>query len=189
MYSTEQQRLTNIANTIKKALSSYTTVNAFRFDLRLPEIHNIDGDSPTLATSQSDISQLFAILRRLLSQHAKRVNYSKPLQIRYSWKREKVDSENHHYHILVIINNDLFWQPGHTEAPNTLAWYVEHAWCETLGLMKEPNIGLVYSPPGCYQRFNQRWDGVELPYFATYLAKEKSCYYNGGSRAFGTSKI
>ncbi|MEY8198109.1 MAG: inovirus Gp2 family protein [Colwellia sp.] len=172
--------------TIESALFQYPRVFATRFDLMFPK-HMQNWPSSVISRF---LDYFKADVESYLKARGKSVDKCKP---RIVWAKERNTSMNSHYHVLLLLNRDVFYRSGRiaSDKPNTVS-RIEAAWAKALNLSFEQVQGLVNFPPNRDYRVDR-----DSPYFypqladlfyrASYLAKEDTKAYEDGTRHFSCS--
>lgn len=128
--------------------------------------------------------------RRMAAQENKRAHTS---EVRYVWAREQGQgSQVHHYHLLILLNQDAFYTLGKLESENQNLFHrLEEAWASALGLPVTAVHGLVEIPenPTYRIRRDEPMGQVELFHRASYLCKAATKVYGHGHHGFGCSRI
>lgn len=196
--------LEKIESTVRKSLKDYNRVYAVRVDLRLPSL----GDETDFLMRDEIVNNRFDqknIIKRFIEslkakiesqdkakkRRGKRNYFSK---VRYVWCRERVTSENDHYHVVLLFNKDKFFKLGAYDCPGSLSNIIMCAWCSALGEQVEGGSRLVEFVNNGRFYLNQRDAGFEedledFIYAISYLAKIKSKNYNENKRSFGYSLL
>ncbi|WP_336798350.1 inovirus Gp2 family protein [Erwinia aphidicola] len=192
-----------IFETINKALNEYPRLLAVRLDLRLPD----DDLSDCLTNYKPDadvitrfIASLKAQIKASVKQRKKAGKRTFPCTLRYVWVREFNSEGKKHYHVLLLINRDVYLglgcyggEIGEGVRAEGLASMVFKAWISATRLEEMKYRRLVYFPyQGCYHLIRSG------PFFkkncelviqrALYLAKERSKSNEDGWRNFGCSQ-
>ena len=184
-------------DTIDRALETHPRLMAVRIDLRFP--------SKELATDIKAITRFIDSLKAKLKANlkakkkeaqGKRVHDT---SLFYIWVREYGEqSEQAHYHLVLMLNKDAFCSLGNYQASLTcnprpsLSVMVRQAWCSALKLGDmENHVSLVHFPknPWYWIRAEER-NSVDYKGFlerVSYLAKDRTKIYNKEIRSFGCS--
>ncbi|KFK66598.1 hypothetical protein JS85_25260, partial [Vibrio vulnificus] len=130
--------LEKIESTVRKSLKDYNRVYAVRDDLRLPSL----GDETDFLMREEIVNNRFDqknIIKRFIEslkakiesqdkakkRRGKRNYFSK---VRYVWSRERVTSENDHYHVVLLFNKDKFFKLGAYDCSGSLSNIIMCAW-------------------------------------------------------------
>lgn len=179
--------LEKIHQTIESSLSQYPRVFATRFDLMFPaDIQN---------WPSKVISRFLDYFKSIVVSHL-RSQGLKPekCQPRVVWAKERNCAMNSHYHVLLLLNRDVFHTSGRLGSENlNLISRIESSWAKALGLSFEQVQGLVHFPANRDYKLDRNSPDfyvqlADLFYRASYLAKEESKAYEDGSRHFSCSQ-
>ena len=172
--------------TIESALAQYPRIFATRFDLALPE-----GSEGWASDVISRFIEYFkADIASYLKVRGMKADACRP---RFIWAKERNRSDNYHYHVLLILNRDVFPRSGCilSDKPNTVG-RIESAWANALGIPWSQSRGLVHFPKNRdysvdlnSQEFLPQLVG--LFHRTSYLAKEDTKAFEDGSRHFSCS--
>lgn len=173
--------------TIESTIAQYPRVFATRFDLMFPVgMQN---------WPSSVISRFLDYFKALVESHLKSQGMkSERCQPRIVWAKERNTSMNSHYHVLLLLNNDVFHMSGRLGSENlNMISRIESAWAKALGLAFEDVQGLVNFPPNRDYKLDRNSPNfypqlAGLFYRASYLAKEDTKDYEDGSRHFSCSQ-
>lgn len=179
--------LEKIHQTIESSLNQYPRVFATRFDLMIPkDMHNF---------SSSIISRFLDYLKAIIGLHLKSLGMkSEKCQPRIVWAKERNHSMNSHYHVLLLLNRDVFHTSGRLGSENlNLISRIESSWAKALSLSFGEVQGLVNFPRNRDYKLDRNSPDfyvqlADLFYRASYLAKEESKAYEDGSRHFSCSQ-
>ncbi len=172
--------------TIESMLAQYPRVFATRFDLMFPA-HMQSWSSNVISKF---IDYFKAGIESYLKACGMEVDKCRPM---FVWAKERNNSMNSHYHVLLLLNRDVFFRSGRivSDRPNTVS-RIEAAWAKALNLSFEQARGLVNFPPNRDYAINRNSPDfylqlADLFYRASYLAKEDTKTYEDGSRSFSCS--
>jgi len=172
--------------TIESMISQYPRVFATRFDLMFP-LHMQGWPSSVMSRF---LDYFKAEVESYLKAHGMGVDKCKP---KFIWAKECNSSMNSHYHVLLLLNRDVFFRSGRivSDRTNTVS-RIEAAWAKALNLSFEQVQGLVNFPPNrdyCLDRNSPDFYPQLAKLFnrASYLAKEETKAYEDGSRSFSCS--
>lgn len=185
--------LKKLKSTMERALGQYPRVFAFRCDLRFPA-HILQDDQSYANTMIGNFIESFkakiAHNRRMAVQQNKHAHTS---EIRYVWVREQGQrSPVHHYHLLILLNQDAFYTLGKVTSDNPNLFHrLEEAWASALGLSVSAVRGLVEIPDNATYRIrrDELMGQAELFRRASYLCKAATKVYGQGQHGFGCSRI
>lgn len=186
------QHLAKLKLTIERALGQYPRVFAFRCDLRFPA-HMPLGDSSTSNVLMGYFLESFRAQLERNRNAASRLNpNAHTSEVRYVWAREQGQgSDAHHYHLLILLNQDAFHTIGKLSSANENIFNrLEHAWAYALGLPVEAVQGLVEIPAnaGFHIRRDDPIGQADLFYRASYLCKEATKPFGNGYHVFDCSR-
>ncbi|KJZ09289.1 hypothetical protein TW85_22425 [Marinomonas sp. S3726] len=184
--------LSRIKITVDQSLKRSKRLVAFRFDLRFPA--NYQGDTEKVITKFFDSfkAKLKAIEKRQF-RLGKRVYKS---NLTYIWVRERYNSNNDHFHVVIMLNKDAFHSFGKLNSVNpNLATRIMASWASALSL-KDTNKdarGLIHQAKNGMYVFNEKDDNYSEKYEAffkrlSYFAKDRTKVYGTGRRSFGCSR-
>ncbi|MCD9501978.1 inovirus Gp2 family protein [Photobacterium phosphoreum] len=191
--------LTTIERVINDSLDDYPRILAVRFDLRLPESNQddyLDRDLPDSFNRDKLIPKFIESLKSKIKYDLKRKNKkwdrNFKCKLRYVWCREKESSNNEHYHVMIIINKDVYRSIGEYHHNGSLSSMIVSAWESSLSLDYNQVKRLVYFPSNCAYVVNYRDSKYEeqyddLFYRVSYLAKTRTKNINRYYRSFGCS--
>jgi len=173
--------------TIESAIGQYPRVFATRFDLMFPlNMQN---------WPSSVISRFLDHFKAIVGSHLKSQGIKpEKCQPRIIWAKERNRSMNSHYHVLLLLNNDVFHMSGRLGSENlNLISRIEWAWAKALGLTFEGVQGLVNFPANRDYKVDRNSADfypqlADLFYRASYLSKEDTKTYEDGSRHFSCSQ-
>lgn len=133
--------LCKINELIHNAFLDYSSIFAFRVDLRFTNPEAGCPDSPTCFQNSDGqvIKRFMASLQSQLdaadeSRRKRGVRFH-PTKIRYIWAREQTDMVFQHYHLLFVLNKAAYWRLNDYHSAESLAGKIQKAWCSALGLM------------------------------------------------------
>jgi hypothetical protein len=181
-----EKYLEDTFRTIECALADYPKVFAFRFDLRFPS-----GSDGWVTNVISRFTESFkAQIKAYLNQQGFRDDVCTP---RFIWAKERNVSKNIHYHVIVLMNKNVFFRSGCINSENwNLARRVEQAWATALEIDFIEAVGLVEFPRNRDYIVNRHSPEflqqlTNLFYRASYLTKEETKEYCDGTRHFSCS--
>jgi len=178
-----------------RALAHYNRVLAFRIDLRFP-------DWMTAFELTNDNVVLSAFFRHLNAELVKAgTKYTTVL--RYVWCREQHHSDKPHYHLMMYVNYDAYYQLGRLR-PSEGGGYegrglyhqIARAWARALGYLSCDVEGLVqvgenpitgYPYTACLHR-DDFMGQEEAVFNLSYLCKAHTKPFQQGVHVFGTSR-
>ena len=182
--------LTNIDETLKKALFEHPRTIAIRTDLRLP----LNFDRNDTCVISRFMESLKAQIRADLNNRARRGVRVHDTTLRYIWVKEQNKSMNWHYHVVLLLNNDTYNHLGNFNAQEgNMAARIKKAWISALGLCTYAYGGLVHFPknPIHYVNVNSKTYIQEydtLFYRVSYFAKADTKKFGNGTNSFGCSR-
>lgn len=188
--------LTATVDEILEAVNSQPRLLMFRADLRFPA-------SMKYGAMHKDNKVLTRFLKYFNVEIERASKAYKPF-FRYVWAREHDASEKPHYHLLVMLNYNVFGCLGIME-PNEYDVYLRdnlfhrmmRCWYRALGLlMTEPNGNLIHigEDPKTGKLWvaevkRTNWDSInQAVYSASYLCKHYTKRFAEGIRLFNTSQ-
>lgn len=176
--------------TISQAISTHSRTTAMRVDLRFPD--------NAVKTDDAAISRFIASLKARIKadylrkkKRNKRVHYS---GVRYIWAREKDTSLYHHYHVLILLNNDSYCCLGdYGASKGNMAARIKKAWASAIGVPHEELGGSVFFPDNPVYRLNTKAEDYadvyrELFFRVSYFTKAATKSYGQNVRHFDRSR-
>lgn len=185
-------------DTIDLALATHSRLMAVRIDLHFP---NKELAADTMAISRF-IDSLKAKLkanrkRKKKEAEGKRVHDT---SLFYIWVKEiGEESEQAHYHLVLMLNKDAFYSPGDFKAnpadkhaSPSLFIMTCQAWCSALKLDDiEKHASLVHFPQNpWYWLYADKRNSTTYKAFlerVSYLAKDRTKVYSKANRSLGCS--
>ncbi len=187
-----REYLDRLYQTCDRALTQYSRVFAFRFDLRFP----VGIDTPDYGYANQVIERFIASFRAKINYNrdlARQENpYAHDSTVRFLWAREQGMGESQHYHMAILLNYDAFCALGKFEAGrDNMFNRLEEAWASALSLPREWVSGLIHIPenPTYVMHRNDLGSQAEFFHRASYLCKSATKTYGGGVHGFGASRI
>lgn len=185
-------------DTIDLALATHPRLMAVRIDLHFP--------NKELAADTMAISRFIGSLKAKLKANRKRKKKEAQgkrvhdTSLFYIWVREHgEESEQAHYHLVLMLNKDAFYSPGDFKAnpadrhaSPSLFIMTCQAWCSALKLDDiEKHASLVHFPqnPWYWPRAEERNSGdyKRLLKRVSYMAKDRTKVYSKANRSLGCS--
>ncbi len=175
---------------LEKAVKSHRRTFAVRVDLRLGNIDPLFGYTDLMKRFIASLNSQIKAQQQRKAREGKRV---RPNVLRYIWVKEQATAEQPHYHLILLLNRDVYHCLGDFDSPKSLAFKIQKAWASALGYDVDEVCRLVHFPKNgtCeldanavdfdddYERFYQR---------AKYLCKEYSKRWVKGQRNIGSSQ-
>lgn len=193
--------LQRLHETIKASVDEHRRVTAIRVDLRFPAIEDSDHptcffyhDSSVISRFLSSLESQFDADEKRKRQMGIRVRHA---GMRYVWVKEQDSALLPHYHVLLLLNADVYHYLGnfHNAVPEhaNTATRICKAWARATRLPFEQAAYLVNFPTDGVYHINA--NSVELfsqmaSLFgrACYLAKARTKNFGGGLHSFGCSR-
>lgn len=184
-------------DTIDLALATHPRLMAVRIDLHFP--------NKELAADTMAISRFIGSLKAKLKANRKRKKKEAQgkrvhdTSLFYIWVKEHgEESDQAHYHLVLMLNKDAFYSLGNYQASLTgnprpsLSVMVRQAWCSALKLDDmEKHASLVHFPqnPWYWPRADERnsADYKRLLKRVSYMAKDRTKVYSKANRSLGCS--
>ncbi|WP_229624156.1 inovirus Gp2 family protein [Vibrio parahaemolyticus] len=191
--------MNSIEKVIDKSIDQYPRILAIRFDLRLPESYQddyLDRDLPDGFNRDRLIPRFIDSLKSKIKYDVRRKNKkwkgNYKCDLHYVWCREQDKSDNEHYHVMIIVNKDVYRSIGEYHHDGSLATMILSAWGSSLSLDYNQGKSLVYFPNNCAYVVNYRDSKYEEQYDdlfhrVSYLAKTRTKNINRYYRSFGCS--
>ncbi|MCL1145388.1 inovirus Gp2 family protein [Shewanella marinintestina] len=175
---------------LHQQLACNKRITCIRLDLRFPKVSNYQ-DPKVISRF---IDALKARLNVWKSQHAVQGKQHHRLGFSYVWVRERHNSHNWHYHLVLFFNKDAFAYLGILDLnrDNMRSRLVE-AWSSATGMIDIEVKSLVHisnkdikyldsNSAEFYEQLNRLWQQL------TYLAKVVTKDVNDGNRNIGYSR-
>lgn len=179
-----QQRITD---TLLNALKAYPRVLMLRVDLRLP---NVQAATDAAVISRFIDSLKVKIAVYLLRKH-REGNRKRMTDLRYIWAKEYGERNGKkHYHMVLLLNREVWCSAGNYNDPASLAGLIKQAWCSALRVGTQEYATLAHfpeSPVYWIDRGNNE-QLQEALLRASYLAKDHTKVTGDGERNFGCSQ-
>ncbi|EPD6751217.1 inovirus Gp2 family protein, partial [Vibrio cholerae] len=134
--------LDKIIRVVENAIDQYPRALMLRVELRFPQEILYDGEGVIKRFIESLRSQVDADIKRKRKNGKKTPNCS----IRYVWAKERDTSINHHYHVGLFFNKDVYYWPGKFDNESNLVYKIKRAWCSALNFDMDEGDGLVEFP-------------------------------------------
>lgn len=190
------QRLNDVLNL---AQDEYPRTLAVRIDLRLsPEWITEDSVCCNPNMSGDLLSRFISSLRAKIRHYQHRLQRSDkrvhPCRLRYFWVREIDTAFYPHYHVVLLLNKDLFRGLGSAGNPQSLWGMIQSAWMSALDLRDyDEHLSLVEFPDNpVYILDTNASDYLDhykrLVFRLSYLAKERTKTYSSRERSMGCSQ-
>ena len=195
--------LNTINQVIQVAVDDHKRVFAFRVDLRTPsdfdDYHKQHTDNPSykglrvtgamtrFLESFKSIIQCDLISKK---RKGKKVCIFKP---RFIWCKERNQSDNYHYHVIILLNKDIYFTLGDFNSEKSMAFKVMKAWASALGLVDVNHAKRLVHFPANPSYFIDRNSSVfekqyeELFHRVSYFAKVETKEYGNRQHNFGGS--
>jgi len=182
--------LDKIDNVFGNALAEHPRTCAIRVDLRLPDEHN--GYSTNIISKFIDSikAQISADLNKKVRSGGRNRNCS----VRYVWVKERDTSMNSHYHLVLLLNSDVYNCLGSITAKSgNMSSRIKKAWSSALGIDYDSFAGLVHFPKKCVYKINVNSSSFEndlddLFHRVSYFAKTNTKEVGNRSNNFGSSR-
>ncbi|MGR5144453.1 inovirus Gp2 family protein [Photobacterium sp. DNB23_23_1] len=203
-YEYNDYYLNRIENVLDNHLTKYPRTLCIRIDLRYPitpcNVQNdYSYDFPTVfINSDNDVMKRFfdSLKAQVKHEECKKIKNGKRVHnsgMSYVWVREFGESNNEHFHVLLLFNKDRYYNLGSFGSEdNNLANKIRKAWSRALNVevMDYPN--LVHFPEHPCYHLNTNADSFLHNYQsvinrARYLAKKHTKSIGRGQRNFGAS--
>lgn len=176
------------------AITDYSRVLAFRFDLRIP----CRNDLPSYVCTNKAISLFFERFKWIIKSDRAKARSNNPYahntKVRYFWVREEGYLGKPHYHLLILLNKDAYYTIGRLGSDRVnMIRRLEHAWASALSLPIEQVNGLVEIPDNAQYRIDLNDPSginvlAELFYRASYLCKAATKTYGSNQHGCGSSR-
>lgn len=194
-----QHYLQRLSDVLQSAQDEYPRTLAIRIDLRLsPEWITEDSVCCNPNMSGDLLSRFISSLRAKVRHYRHRLKRSDkrahPCRLRYFWVREIDTAVYPHYHVVLLLNKDLFCGLGSADNPRSLWRVIQSAWMSALDLREDDKYWkLVHFPKNpVYVLDTNASDYSEhykrLVFRLSYLAKEETKVYSPRERSMGCSQ-
>ncbi|MDG2810007.1 inovirus Gp2 family protein [Vibrio parahaemolyticus] len=137
--------LQRIYDTLDLALDDHPRTMAVRVDLRLPLLMVMDNSN----LMKNFISSLDAQIQADLRRKERAGKTKRKCRLRYVWVREKDKALHHHYHLVILLNKDVYNCLGSFARSNNLSHKIKTAGCRAVGIKLEDGARLVHFPENC----------------------------------------
>ncbi|OLQ88020.1 hypothetical protein BIY22_07550 [Vibrio panuliri] len=180
--------LNKIINVVENAVEQYPRTFIVRVELRFPQSNLYDTDGVMKRFIESLKSQIDADIKRKRKFGKK----TPSCYVRYVWAREIETSINHHYHMALFFNKDVYSCVGKFNNEANLSYRIKRAWCSALDLDMCEADGLIEFPSNHEYRLNKHGEDygmvVENVFERlSYFAKVDTKVYGNRRRNFGYS--
>lgn len=181
--------LDKLYDTIDKAVTQYPRSTAIRVDLRLAKSLLFDDSSAI----KNFIASLDAQVQADLSRKKRRGQTARSCKVRYAWCKERSTSLSYHYHLVLLLNKDVYHSLGRFDQKGNLSDMIKKAWCRALDIKANEGDTLVHFPDNPTYWLEQKSDKFDqqvdsLFKRVSYLAKVETKHYGDRSRSFGCSR-
>lgn len=181
-----------IFTVIHRALNDHPRTLVVRIDLLFPRFYKCDDDNSVITRFIEKLRYCINADCRQRRANGARVHDTR---LRYIWCREETDESDGHYHMLLFVNRDTYFQLGNPDSfDKGLAGMINTAWAYALRLDHWNAIGTVNFPENLLYHLQERspdFAQVFQDVFnrASYFAKAKTKTYGNRYRSFGVSQI
>ncbi|UPR30264.1 inovirus Gp2 family protein [Vibrio crassostreae] len=181
--------LDKLYDTIDKAVTQHPRTTAIRVDLRLAKSLLFD-DTGVI---KNFIASLDAQIQADLSRKKRKGQTARSCKVRYAWCKERSTSLSHHYHLVLLLNKDVYHSLGKFDQKGNLSDMIKTAWCRALDIKANEGDTLVHfpdSPTYWLDKNSGKFDQQVNSLFkrVSYLAKVETKHYGDRSRSFGCSR-
>ncbi|MBC3946727.1 inovirus Gp2 family protein [Erwinia persicina] len=187
--------LQGIEKTIGRAQKDYTRVLAIRVDFRFPtgeeKLSKVRTDSGVITRCMKSLTERITADLNRRKKADKRVY---PCRLRYVWVREFSKSGKKHYHVLLLLNREVYRHPGnYTKTEGTLASIIAGAWMSAIASTDPKDRYLTnFAMNGYYYMDVNGEKYIEtrdyLLFRTAYMAKVATKKSEDGERNFGSSQ-
>lgn len=188
-YQLVTEYLEKVHGVIDAAMKDHPRTFAVRLDLRC--------DAPTKElTEGNSVMQRFKdeLDRRITYRQEKKAAQGKRVPksvVRWVWAREQKSSDSPHFHVLLLLNRDVFYSLGDYRPGSAgLLNMIRSVWKSALGIPPDLNPGLIHVPDNPEYHLvtsNQYADLPSLFFRASYLCKVETKTFGRGFQCFGGS--
>ncbi|WP_102497836.1 inovirus Gp2 family protein [Vibrio splendidus] len=181
--------LDKLYDTIDKAVTQHPRTTAIRVDLRLAKSLLFD-DTGVI---KNFIASLDAQIQADFSRKKRKGQTARSCKVRYAWCKERSTSLSHHYHLVLLLNKDVYHSLGRFDQKGNLSDMIKKAWCRALDIKANEGDTLVHFPDSPTYwldknsgKFDQQVDSLFKR--VSYLAKVETKHYGDRTRSFGCSR-
>jgi len=189
--SHNEQYRQDFMNVIQDAVEEFPRTLAQRVDLRF-------SGNYLYGKSNKEVTRFLESLKAKLAVDCRKRNHlwdrNFRNRLRYIWVREvgKLNRRKH-YHVLLLLNKDIYKGAGNFDSDTSLAALIQQAWCSALSLDWEQHRHLVHFPKKgcCYLHGNSpnyMQEATDLLHNIDYMVKNYSKPYGDGYRSIGSSR-
>ncbi|TRW48361.1 inovirus Gp2 family protein [Aliidiomarina halalkaliphila] len=177
---------------IHRSLNEHPRTLAIRVDLRYPLFYQCRPDSSVIARFTEKLRYLIAADIRERKARNLRVH---PTSLRYIWCKESTEESVAHYHMMLFVNRDTYFQLGNYQSDGKgLAGMIRKAWTYALNIDEQEAMGAVHFPENPIYHLKERSSDFaatfqDVFYRASYFAKADTKFYGNRYRSFGVSQI
>ncbi|EPP5333813.1 inovirus Gp2 family protein [Vibrio harveyi] len=185
----ESSYLEAIKKTLDIALEQHPRTCAMRFDLHYPDRFDV------MAIESNHVSKFQESLKAIIAadlERKKKVGRCKP---RFVWVKEQNTSEKPHYHVVMLVNGDVYNQLGlFTQKQGNMAARIVQAWASALVVHPgDVECGVHFPDNPIYIVDKRKTDSFlsqykELFYRLSYFAKKDTKQYGQRMKNFGCSR-
>ena len=186
------EHLAKLKLTMERALGEYPRVFAFRCDLHFPvnaQLSDQDYSNVVIGDFMESFKSQIESNRKAAAQLKPNSHSS---EVRYVWAREQGQgSYMHHYHLLILLNQDAFYTIGRLGSENANMFHrLEQAWAYALRLSVTAVQGLVHVPDNAEYRVQRNDPAGQVALFhrASYLCKTATKPFGNGYHVFDCSR-
>lgn len=182
--------LDKIDNVFDNALAENPRTCAIRFDLHLP----VNGEAYSTNVISKFIESVKSQINADLIKKRRAGGRNRNCSIRYIWVKERNKSLNSHYHLVLLLNNDVYNCLGSfTANSGNLSSRIKKAWSSALGVDYDRATSLVYFPVNCIYKVDVNscsfdYDLDSLFYRVSYFAKANTKEFGNRNNNFGSSR-
>ncbi|WP_188745507.1 inovirus Gp2 family protein [Marinobacterium zhoushanense] len=138
---------------------------------------------------KDELDALIADYMKRRAETGKRVYSS---SVRWVWAREQKNSHVPHFHVLLLFNQDVFFELGEFHADSgSLMAMIRNAWYAALGIPPELKRGLIHVPLNAEYQLKPSNQYAALPGLfahASYMCKAETKPFGQRLQCFGGSR-
>lgn len=185
------QYLECIYDVMNKSLDEHPRTLTIRVDLKYPKRY--DRQKPEGVIGRFIERMKYDLARDYKKRKARNVR-AHWTSLRYVGCRESTPKSKEHYHLMLFINKDAYFQLGcYNSTDKGLAAMIRRAWARAIGIQVSQLAGAVHFPDNPIALLNRNSDAFEehfakVFYRASYLAKADTKSYGNGYRSFSCSR-
>lgn len=183
--------LERILGVLNSSLDEHPRTLAIRIDLRYPSSYTNEVPDKIMSRFIKTLRSYF--ITDYNQKRARNVRAHRS-SVRYAWCRESTAYSPEHYHLILFVNRDAYYQLGaYGSKDNGLSAMIKRAWATALGIHVGNIGGAIHFPRNCLHHVRVNSDSfakdyADTFYRASYLAKLDTKSYGNRYRSFDCSR-